>query len=133
MNLIEESKKYALAEIEKYGAPIPVHFYLAEEKAVDLARKLKADETIVRVGIALMDLKLGQAVKEKHLPEHVLMSVEASKIFLEKFNLADETKDKIINCVAAHHKQVEFTSLEAEICANADCYRFIHPRVFSLI
>lgn len=130
MDLIEESKKYALSEIEKYGTPIPVHFNIAEQKAVELAKKLKADETIIKVGVFLMDLKLGQAVKEKRLPEHVLMSVEASKIFLKKFNLDNKTKDKIINCIEAHHKNVKFKCLEAEICANADCYRFIHPRGF---
>lgn len=84
MNLIQESREYALSEIEKNGTPIPVHFNLSEKKAIELANKLNADETIVRVGIVLMDLKLGQALKEKRLPEHVSMSVEASKIFLEK-------------------------------------------------
>ena len=130
MNLVEEAKKYALAEIEKYGTPLPVHFNLSEQKAAALAKELRADETIVRAGVALMDIKLGQAAKEKRLTEHVAMSVEATKIFLEKFDLDDQTKNKIINCVAAHHKQVKFRCLEAEICANADCYRFIHPRGF---
>lgn len=130
MNLIEESRKYALSEIEKYGTPIRVHFTISERKAIELTKILNADETIVRVGVVLMDLKLGQALKEKRLVEHVAMSVEASKIFLQKFDLDDDAKDKIINCVAAHHKDTEFKCLEAEICANADCYRFIHPRGF---
>jgi len=34
----------------------------------------------------------------------------------------------LINCVAAHHGAIPFESLESEIVANADCYRFIHPR-----
>ena len=130
MDLIKESKEYALSEIEKYGAPILVHFNLSERKAIELAKKLNADETIIKVGMALMDLKLGQALKEKRLPEHVSMSVESSKIFLKKFNLDNETENKIINCIEAHHKHVDFNCIEAEICANADCYRFIHPRGF---
>jgi hypothetical protein len=30
--------------------------------------------------------------------------------------------------VEAHHGQVPYTCIEAEICANADCYRFISPK-----
>lgn len=130
MDLIQESRKYALSEIEKYGSPPIVLFEISEKKAIELAKKLNADETIVRVGSVLMDLKLGQALKEKRLPEHVAMSVEASREFLKKFDLDKEIEDKIINCVEAHHKQVEFNCIEAEICANADCYRFIHPKGF---
>ncbi|MFH1508612.1 MAG: hypothetical protein ABIE68_00365 [bacterium] len=84
----------------------------------------------MKTGIALMDIKLGQALKEKRLSEHVAMSVDASKVFIHKFNLDKETENKIINCVEAHHKDVNFNCLEAEICANADCYRFIHPKGF---
>lgn len=130
MNLIQQSREYALSETEKYGTPIPVHFNLSEKKAVELAKKLNADETIASVGAMLMDLKLGQALKEQRLPEHVAMSSEAAKEFLEKFDLDNETKDKIINCIEAHHGKVGFKCIEAEICANADCYRFIHPKGF---
>ena len=38
-----------------------------------------------------------------------------------------EEYEKIINCVEAHHGSVPFTCIEAEVCANADCYRFIAP------
>ena len=40
--------------------------------------------------------------------------------------------NQIINCVEAHHGTIPFDSIEAEICANADCYRFIHPKGFFL-
>jgi hypothetical protein len=130
MNIIEESEKYALSEMEKYGTPIPIHFNLSRQKAIKLAKKLNANEIIVEVGAILMDLKLGQALKEGRLSEHVSMSVEASRAFLEKFSLNQETEKKIINCIEAHHRQIEFSCIEAEICANADCYRFIHPKGF---
>src|SRR3989344_1198819 len=123
MGIIEESRKYALSEIEKYGAPTLIAFEISEKKAIELARKLKADETIVRVGIVLMDVKLGQALKEGRLKEHVAMSSQASKVFLEKYNLDEKTKNKIINCIEAHHKKIKFSCIESEICGNADCYR----------
>lgn len=130
INIVEEARKYALKEIEKYGTPIPVHFEISEKKAIALAGRLKADENIVRVGVALMDLKLGQAMKENRLADHIQMSAVAAKIFFEKFDLDSTTEHKISNCIDAHHSGVEFKCLEAEICANADCYRFIHPRGF---
>ncbi len=130
MDIVQESRKYALAEIEKYGSPLLLHFEMSEKKAIELAKKLHADENIVRVGIALMDLKLGQALAENRLSEHVAMSVEAAQEFLQQFTISDQEKEKMINCVEAHHKDVPFMCLEAEICANADCYRFIHPKGF---
>lgn len=101
---------------------------MSEKKALELAKALEADENIVHIGVCLMDLKLGQAIKEGKVKEHVKMSVDASKEFLEKFDLSEEEKKKIMNCVEAHHGTIPFICKEAEICANADCYRFIHPK-----
>lgn len=128
--LITDARSLAIREIEKYGAPGRVHFSLAERKAIELAQQLNADALVVRVGIALMDLHLGQAMQENRLDEHVAMSVTATEKFLNAHDIDDPTKMKIINCVAAHHRDVPFTCIEAEICANADCYRFIHPAGF---
>jgi len=130
MDIIKKSKEYALSEIKKFGTPILTHFEISEKKAIELANKLEADKTIAQVGIYLMDLKLGQALKENKLAEHVQMSVEAARKFLDKFDIDNLIKEKIINCIAAHHKNLPFNCIEAEICANADCYRFIHPKGF---
>lgn len=132
MDIVQESRRYALSEIDKFGLPNPVHFGISEEKALELAEKLNADKKIVRIGICLMDLKLGQAFKEDKLKQHVEMSVEAAKGFLNRFDIDDASKEKIINCIEAHHGTVPFKCKEAEICANADCYRFIHPKGFFL-
>lgn len=130
MDIVEEARKVALAEIEKFGIPIMIHFEISEKKALELAERFEIDRQIVHLGVILMDLKLGQASKEGKLAEHVKMSSEAAKKFLDMFDLDEEMKKKIINCVEAHHGQVPFICKEAEICANADCYRFIHPRGF---
>ncbi len=130
MDIVQEARKYALDEIEKYknGPPGLVLFGIAEKKALELAEKLNADKTIVQVGVCLMDLKLAEAINQNKLKEHVKMSVEASKEFLKKFNLDKETEEKIINCVEAHHGNIPYKYVEAEICANADCYKFLHPK-----
>jgi len=130
MDIVKEAKNLALEEIEKFGIPSKIHFKISEKKALELAKKLGADKTITLVGVYLMDLKLGEAFSKGKIKEHVRMSVKATKKFLEKFELKEEIKKKIINCVKAHHGQVPFICKEAEICVNADCYRFLHPKGF---
>jgi HD superfamily phosphodiesterase len=102
-NIIQTTRNFALSESTKYGLPTLLHFELGEQKALELAKKLNADSTIVQLGVYLMDIKLGQAFAEKRVAEHVKMSSEAAKIFLQQFNLSDIYMDKILNCVEAHH------------------------------
>lgn len=118
----------ARKEIEIYGLPTQRHYNLSLEKGVELAKKLNADVNLVKAGIALMDIKLGQAAKEGHQPQHVKYCVEFSEKLLKELAVEEPYYSILINCVAAHHGAIPFTSLEAEIVANADCYRFIHPR-----
>ncbi len=114
--------------MEQFGHPNRVLFDISEKKAIELGEKLNADKIIVQVGICLMDIKLGQAIVENRLAQHVQMGVEAAKVFLDKFKIDEISKEKIINCIEAHHNDVPYTCIEAEICANADCYRFISPK-----
>ena len=55
------------------------------------------------------------------------MSSEFSSKFLKNYDITKNEFDKIINCIEAHHGKKAFDCIEAEIVANADCYRFIHP------
>jgi hypothetical protein len=128
MDIIQEAKQYALEEISKTGLPGMIGFELSEKKALELADVLHADKTITHLGALLMDLKLGKAMQENRLKDHVAMSAEATKEFLMKYSLPNKTKENILNCVMAHHGAIPYNCVEAEICANADCYRFIHPK-----
>lgn len=118
----------AREEIATYGLPTLRHYELSLEKGIELAKKLNVDVNLVQAGIALMDIKLGQAAKEGHQPEHVQYCVEHAEKLLTELGIDEPYYSNLINCVAAHHGAIPFTSLEAEIVANADCYRFIHPR-----
>ena len=132
--IIEKAREWALEETRINGTPIPEHFELSNQKGQELAEKFNVDKDLVMLGTLLMDIKLGECLKEGKLPEHIDRSAEATEEFLKQFGLDEETKKKIINCVAGHHGTTEWTCKEAEICANADCYRFLHPRgVFSFI
>ncbi|MBU0636434.1 hypothetical protein KKE06_05400 [Candidatus Micrarchaeota archaeon] len=128
--IIEKAKVFALNEIEQFGLPDKRHFDFSNQKGQEIAEKLGADKDIVLLGTILMDVKLGECFKEGKLQEHVERSVTATKEFLEQFKLSQEQKNNIINCVAAHHAKEPFICKEAEICANADCYRFLHPKGF---
>ena len=74
-----------------------------------------------------MDVKLGQAFKANTLGQHVQMGVKVAEDFVKRFDLSAKDSAAIIEAVAAHHGTAKFASVEAEIVANADCYRFIHP------
>lgn len=127
-NVVNRALELARMEATQYGLPTEVHLDLSLQKAQEIARRLGADVNLATVGAALMDLKLGEAFAQKRLPEHVEMGVEASKQFLREQQVGESEERILLNCVAAHHGTVPFESLEAEIVANADCYRFIHPR-----
>lgn len=74
-----------------------------------------------------MDIKLKEAISLNKHKEHIKMAVEFAEEFLKMYDVSDDEKEAIINCIEAHHKTVPFKCLEAEICVNADCYMFIHP------
>lgn len=122
---IKKVNEFALSEIEEYGLPSLINFNTSNEKGLELAEKLNADSDIVQIGTRLMDIKLGEAFSKNILKEHVSMSVETTKEFLSQFDIEKDILDKIINCVEGHHGTKEWKCKEAEICANADCYRFL--------
>jgi len=126
--LIKKIRQYAISEHKPAIMPL---FEIAERKALELADKENADKDLTNIGVCLMDLKLWQAQKEGRLVDHVKMSVDASIELLKEFNLEEnDFFKKIINCVEAHHGDIPFICKEAEICANADCYKFVHPKGF---
>lgn len=133
-NLINEVNKLALAEINAYGFPTLSNYNLSLEAGVSIAKHLGANADLVKLGIMLMDIKLGEAIKLGKQPEHIKMSEVYAEQILNNFNVDSSTKELFLNCVIAHHGGVPYKSLEAEICVNADCYRFIHPQgVFTKI
>ncbi len=133
-NLFKIVNKIALEEIEKTGGPSLSHYNLSIEKGIEIAKALKADVELVKCGIALMYIKLGEAMKLGKQSEHVKMSADFAKLILKENGVNEKDAELLLNCVEAHHGKVAYKSLEAEICANADCYRFIHPQgVFTFI
>lgn len=96
---------------------------------IRLAKEYGADENIVRIALAMMDSKLPEASHLGIPKEHVSMSLVATKEMLKDIDfLDDKTKENIIKCVEEHHGVEKFFSIESEVVANADCYKFAHPK-----
>lgn len=128
--IINQAKELAINEINKYSVPKIEHFILVNEKGRQLAETLGADKNIVLLGTMLMDLKIGQCMKEGRLTEHVKDSSLAAQEFLKQFDISDEVFKKIVSCIELHHGTENYYCLEAEICANSDCYKFLSPEGF---
>ena len=125
--MFEEINRLALEQIDKWGGPSLNHYNLSMQKGQELAKKLNANVDIVKKGIALMDIKLGECFKLGIQGEHVEKSAKYTEEILNKLNASKQEMKILLNCVRAHHGKEKFSSIEAEIVANADCYRFIHP------
>lgn len=105
----------------------PQHIHIAYQKGEVLADYYHADPLIVLVGLYLMDIKLKEARKSGNKSKHIFMAVDFAREFLKEYDVTSSEVDKIINCIEAHHGTAPFLCIEAEICCNADCYRFLHP------
>ena len=129
---IEEVKRRTFAEAAKHkGLPANEQTELAYNEGQRLASQLKADVGVVALGCLLMDYKLGQAYSEGRLSEHISMSeVEADSALAEFPDITSEEKRSIKDCIHEHHGVQKFSSLESEICCNADCYKFASVRGF---
>jgi len=84
-----------------------------------------SDKDIVKLGTILMDIKLGEAKDAGCIQNHVQMSADATREFLGQGSVSSSQIDQVIACINHHHDTVGyFPSIESQIVANADCYRF---------
>ncbi|HUW21291.1 MAG TPA: hypothetical protein VMW41_01350 [Candidatus Bathyarchaeia archaeon] len=126
--IIKAVQRFDKQEREKDNSPPLILQQILIDKTKKLCQKAGADENIALIGAYLMDIKVGQALREGRIQDHINMSLQAGRDFLGKFNLPEQLVKKIENIIEAHHASVPYESLEAEIVANADCFKFLHPR-----
>lgn len=119
-NLLEAARKLAYSK----NVPNKLQNDIAADAAVKLAKKLVANEDIVLIGVYLMDCMFEEAKKEDRVAKHVEMSLERAEVLLSASSISDEDKQNIRQCILQHHGAEKFHSTEAEICCNADCYRW---------
>lgn len=124
--IIAEALLLEQTETDKFGGL--ELFTIARKKGMELADRLGADRDIVTLGTIFMDIKLGECLQENKLGEHISRSAAAAERFLQPFNIDGTVLKKVVGCVESHHGTKPYDCLEAEICANADCYKFLTPR-----
>lgn len=91
-----------------YGQNLVVHTLEEVKIGVHIAQEIGADAEIVRIGCLFHDI--GKVVEGEG--SHVKLGVE----LLKRFNIPD----KIVNCVAEHHEDKPFSSIESIIVHVAD-------------
>lgn len=92
-----------------YGQNMILHTLEETRIGVALAQELKADVNVVKLGCLFHDI--GKVINDKE-GSHVDLGVE----LLKKYRFPES----IIGCVAAHHEDVPFPSVEAVIVYIAD-------------
>lgn len=99
-----------------YGQNMVAHTLEETKIGVALAHEVKADANVVRLGCLLHDI--GKVITEEE-GSHVQIGVD----FLKKYNIPQ----KILDCVAQHHGEGEFTSVEAVLVYIADAISGSRP------
>lgn len=129
--LVKRAYSFNGGEIEKYNPDMKFLYEISLEAGIKLAKEYGADENIVRIALTMMDSKLPEASQLGVAKKHVSMSCDATKELLKDADfLSDDIKENIIKCVEEHHGVEKFYSIESEVVANADCYKFVHPKGF---
>lgn len=117
-----------ILKLAKQNVAMPELLDFAIMKGEALANFYNADKALVSIGICFMGIKLQEALSQGRQKEHTIMASEFAKEFLKNYDLTKEEIKIITNCIEAHHGTIAFDYIESEICANADCYIFIHPK-----
>ena len=125
--IVNELDQYAIQEIAKYGIPTLDNYNDVINVAVALGKRLNANLQAIKLGARFLDLKLGEATQQKKISEHITMALGFAKEFLSRYPLQEDIKQKVYYCITEHHN-TKFSCVESEICANADCCKFLAPK-----
>ncbi|MBI2431114.1 MAG: ribonuclease Y [Candidatus Levybacteria bacterium] len=98
-----------------YGQNLVVHTLEETKIGVHIALEIGADSNIVRLGCLFHDI--GKVVEGEG--SHVKLGVE----LLKRFNIPDQ----VVNCVAEHHEDKPFSSIESIIVHIADAISGARP------
>jgi len=114
MDLMREIGKFKFRY--SYGQNLAKHTIEATKIATAIAYELKADVTTVRLGALLHDI--GKVVTDQE-GTHIDLGVD----LLRKYKLPEA----VINCVAEHHEDKEFSSVESTIVYIGDAASGARP------
>ena len=98
---------------------------IAIKKGKELATKYKEDERLILTSLYLAHTVFSPIWQGKIQKNHPQLSAEFSKEYLEKWNVAKEEQEIILNAIESHHNHVETKTKIAEIVKNAECFKFV--------
>ena len=99
-----------------YGQNMIEHTLEETKMGVYMATELKLDVNIVKLGCLLHDI--GKVATEEE-GSHVQLGVDIAR----KYHLPE----KVVACIAEHHEDVPFSSLESTVCYLADAMSGARP------
>ena len=114
IDLVKEVGKYKFRF--SYGQNLAKHTIEATKIATALANELRADVNVVKLGTLLHDI--GKVITDQE-GTHIDLGVD----LLRKFHLPE----KVINAVAEHHEDKEFSSLESVLVYIGDAASGARP------
>lgn len=100
-----------------YGQNLILHTQEETQIGIALAKEIGADVNVVRLGCLLHDI--GKVVTEGDEGTHV----EKGVALVKKFGLPE----KVINCIAEHHEDKPFSSIESILTYIADAISGARP------
>lgn len=100
-----------------YGQNMILHTLEETKIGIELAREIKADVNVVRLGCLLHDV--GKILTDTDEGTHVERGVQ----FAKKFGFPQS----VIDCIAQHHEDEPFSSVESIICYIADAISGARP------
>lgn len=121
---LQKAYDWALEEIGKFWIPPKRLLDISVEKGQEIAEHHGVNKDIVKLGTILMDVKLWEAKQEGRQTDHAEISAIAAGAFLKLNETPDHEVDTVLHAIREHHNIDWFSSLVAEVVANADCYRF---------
>mgnify|MGYP001183203017 CR=1 FL=1 len=114
LDLVKEIGKYKFRF--SYGQNLAKHTIEATKIAIGIAHELKADVNTVRLGALLHDI--GKIVADQE-GTHIDLGID----LLRKYKIPE----KVINCVAEHHEDKSFSSIESVIVYIGDAASGARP------
>ena len=124
--VMQKIRQVGLDEVKKGNAPPEIYTSLAIEKGIQLAKEMNADVQVVESALWLGDSQLGLCMKQNRAQEHVKVSAEFARIAMKDAGASQEFVEKAVQAMIEHHSN-QHKSLEGEIVANADGYKFLQP------
>jgi len=124
-NLVAQAKQLMWQQTHRNGSPAWPLTELAVKKGIVLAKKYKANPSLVAASLYLAHTVFSKMPKDKIQKNHPVLSSQYIKPYLKKWHVPVKDQAVIINAIRAHHAKEPARTIEAEVVKNAECFKFV--------